>query len=474
MRTALLTALLVVFGLLGARGQGIPEGSRAAGQAQSKVYIPWSDAAAVAVATWRDSLPESLQGLSVVEMESRWPEWVRQRDRDIRARLERGDEDSVVNLWLYGTTFTRWPRAVEPEMARLERGVSADALIAGRLEDLLDGMAQPGTNERLEVAREVLLRRGVDPAVPGGRERARRLLLQARDRMIDEFREYERRVQATARRGDPGETMSVHAILFRERGLSSDTSVLVDFAVDRALRAIASSGALAPGTVRNVGIVGPGLDLTNKADGHDFYPLQTIQPFAVMDALIGLGLGDGAGLRVATFDVSMRVNRHLAAARARAEAGAGYLLHFIRPIHADWRPELLAYVSAFGRHVGQLTSPARVPATAGGLSVSAVQIHPSRVLSIDPWDLNIVMERFAPLAAKDRFDLIIATNVFVYYSRFEQALAMSNVASMLRPGGILITNNAVFPVPPFTASAHHLRASYSDADGDDVFWYERK
>ena len=365
MRAALLTALLVVSGLLGARGQGIPGSSPAAGQALSKVYIPWSDAAAVAVATWRDSLPESLQGLSVVEMESRWPGWVRQRDRDIRARLERGDEDSVVNLWLYGTTFTRWPRAVEPEISRLERGVSADALIAGRLEDLLDGVAHPGTNERLEMAREVLARRGVDPAVPGGRERARRLLLQARDRMIDEFREYERRVQATARRADPSETMSVHAILFRERGLSSDTSVLVDFAVDRALRAIASSGALAPGTVRNVGIVGPGLDLTNKADGHDFYPLQTIQPFAVMDALIGLGLGDAARLRVATFDVSMRVNRHLAAARARAEAGAAYLLHFIRPLDADWRPELLAYMSAFGRHVGQLASPARVPATAG-------------------------------------------------------------------------------------------------------------
>jgi chemotaxis methyl-accepting protein methylase len=38
------------------------------------------------------------------------------------------------------------------------------------------------------------------------------------------------------------------------------------------------------------------------------------------------------------------------------------------------------------------------------------------------------------------FDLIIATNVFIYYDVFDQALAMSNVAAMLRPGGFLLAN----------------------------------
>src|SRR5574341_1475679 len=35
-----------------------------------------------------------------------WVEWLRQHEARLRQRLERGDEDSVVNLWMYGTSFT--------------------------------------------------------------------------------------------------------------------------------------------------------------------------------------------------------------------------------------------------------------------------------------------------------------------------------------------------------------------------------
>jgi chemotaxis methyl-accepting protein methylase len=38
------------------------------------------------------------------------------------------------------------------------------------------------------------------------------------------------------------------------------------------------------------------------------------------------------------------------------------------------------------------------------------------------------------LPATERFDLIIATNIFIYYDVFEQSLAMLNVERMLRPG----------------------------------------
>ena len=46
-----------------------------------------------------------------------------------------------------------------------------------------------------------------------------------------------------------------------------------------------------------------------------------------------------------------------------------------------------------------------------------------------------------------RVDLIVATNVLVYYSVFEQSLALSNVASMLRPGGLFLSNQVVQPLP---------------------------
>jgi hypothetical protein len=39
-----------------------------------------------------------------------------------------------------------------------------------------------------------------------------------------------------------------------------------------------------------------------------------------------------------------------------------------------------------------------------------------------------------------RFDLIVATNIFVHYDACEQSLAHEDVASMLKPGSILLSN----------------------------------
>ena len=63
--------------------------------------------------------------------------------------------------------------------------------------------------------------------------------------------------------------------------------------------------------MRRVGIIGPGLDFADKQEGYDFYPPQTIQPFAVADSLIRLGLASADSLSVTTFDLSTRVERHL-------------------------------------------------------------------------------------------------------------------------------------------------------------------
>jgi hypothetical protein len=47
---------------------------------------------------------------------------------------------------------------------------------------------------------------------------------------------------------------------------------------------------LSIGSVRRAAIIGPGLDYINKADGYDFHPPQTVQPFACIDSLKRLGL----------------------------------------------------------------------------------------------------------------------------------------------------------------------------------------
>ena len=96
--------------------------------------------------------------------------------------------------------------------------------------------------------------------------------------------------------------------------------------------------------------------------------------------------------------------------------------------------------------------------------------------SITPQDLNIVLQRLEPLAADERFDLIIATNILIYYDVFEQSLALANVAEMLRPGGLFLSNNAVFELPTTPMkSAGHTTVLYIDRQYDDhMLWYQRQ
>jgi chemotaxis methyl-accepting protein methylase len=97
------------------------------------------------------------------------------------------------------------------------------------------------------------------------------------------------------------------------------------------------------------------------------------------------------------------------------------------------------------------------------------------VTRVEARDLNVVLQR-PTLGPEDRFDLVIATNVLVYYDVFEQSLALLNIASMTRPGGFLLSNNAVLELPRSPMrSAGYRTTIYSDRenDGDHIVWYRR-
>ena len=104
-----------------------------------------------------------------------------------------------------------------------------------------------------------------------------------------------------------------------------------------------------------------------------------------------------------------------------------------------------------------------------------VRIHPAVVASTVPRDLNIILERL-DLSPERRFDLIIATNILVYYGIFEQSLALSNLASMLRPQGLFLSSDYVYPLPdiPMTIVGDTEVSYTGDATGDFVIWYERR
>jgi len=444
--------------------------------------IPYADAKVI-LARYSDRLPTELNGLSSERLESAWPAFVSRHDSEVRARLERGDEDSVVNFWYYGVTFTRAPRATARGIAQFTRVSShhdplAD-VIQTRLDDLVAGAASPGWNDRLRLVREVLALHGIDPTTPGGKEQAERYLIAAAQRADDDAKHYQHAYQAA----DPSK-FSDYSELFHDRGLSSDTALPVNFAVEQALSNLKAEHKLPLGTVRRVAIIGPGLDITDKAEGFDFYPEQTIQPFAVIDSLVRLGLSPAGDLRLVTFDLNPRVNRHMQDARQRALNGETYVLQLpldlTDPLH-QWQPDLIAYWKQFGNGLGEEVAAIPVPRSLGPVKTRAVRVKPEIVLSITPMDLNIVLERLVgnasrPSAGNDeRFDLILATNVLVYYSSFEQGLALINVSKMLKPGGLFLTNHAVFPVSPLESSPCQVTVVYWDRQRnlDRFFSYRR-
>jgi len=422
----------------------------------SATLIPYEDAKPILQADGRN--------ISATE----WPVWVARRNAEIRARLTQGDEDSVVNLWLYGTSFTKLPRVTDREAAQLASSEKIQDLLLARLDDFVSALAKPGTNERLQFARDLVTRKGIGLSTEAGREKAREYLVGLRERVIAENERYRR----------AAESPSEYATLYRDRGLSSDTRLTASFAIDRALEALAASGWKPAGGVKRVAVVGPGLDFTDKAEGYDFYPQQTIQPFALIDSLARLKLAALGDLRMTTLDLSPRVNRHLEAARRRAESGAPYVIQL--PLATDaakheWHPGFVAYWHDVGAAIGKTVPAAPPPAIAGAVRVRAVAVRPSIVAALTPEDVNIIFERL-PLKDEERFDLIVATNILVYYDGFEQSLALVNIAKMLKPGGYLLTNYAVTLMAPMETTASITMPVFFDTqrNGDTVFAYRKR
>ena len=434
-------------------------------------FVPYSDVAPIFDALRADLLPEDLRDPAT--REPRWTEWITKHDGAVRARVTAGDEDSIVHLLLFGTSFTKAPRASERDLAGLVTTPDvALRTLAARIDDFASAVAAPGANDRLRFARLLVERRKINPATEAGRAELRRYLEQ-RTQVVGGS------VQSS-RLLDPSTAVSDTLTVFRERGLSTDTSLFIDFGVEQALEAMKIAGALRASSVRRVAIVGPGLDFTDKLEGYDFYPEQTIQPFALLDSLRRLELAAQPDVALVAYDLSPRVIGHLDAARARAREGMPYSVVLPRNVDRPWNSDVVEYWQRFGNWVGDAAAGVPPPpASAGRVDVRGVSIRPPTVLSVSAADLNIVSER--PERAPDElFDVVVATNILLYYDVFEQSLAVANIASMLRPGGFLLTNNQIFELPasPLTGAGRtdvvYMSLTGIGETGDRIVWYRKQ
>jgi hypothetical protein len=435
--------------------------------------------------TFSDELPADLQGLSAEKMKKEWPDYVRRHDSEIRKRLLQGDEDSLVNLLLFGTSFTAQPRITGEFLSQAKQQPEAAAaqepgedllsrVLAARISDLIAALAAPGKNERLQYMRRLLEHKGLTFGTPAARDKVRQYFADGVKRVRSEFDEYRKTIEAAHATGDASTEFAARSTLYQKRGISLDTSIMPDYALEEALKLLLKRGLMTKGSVRRAAVIGPGLDFTDKQEGYDFYPQQTTQPFAVIDSLLRLGLAREGDLQVTTFDISPRVNQHLALIRQRAGTGSPYVLQL--PLRKDkaWESGAKAFWEHLGEFVGSPAKPAVVPASVGKLDIRAVRVKPEIVLQVVPIDSNIVWQR-QDLAADRRYDLVVATNILVYYDEFQQALALDNLQSMIRDSGFLLTNNGLPEVPTlgmrqigYSSTAYSSRS----ANGDHIIWYQ--
>jgi hypothetical protein len=398
-----------------------------------------------------------------------WDGWIREQDAQVRGRVDAGVEDSISNFILYGTSYTGLPRFEKPEDALGTDGAISEAARA-RVKMLKATLRSANGQERIRFIRDYLKRKGVAPAD------TERFLTSNLQRFAQEQQAYQKKLDEAQKSGDFNQILLTRGTLYENRGLSADTSLMTNYALEDTLGALIVKGVLTEGKIRRIAVIGPGLDFTNKHNGYDFYPLQTIQPFAVMETALRLKLAKPDEIEVVTLDLNSDVNHHIAELARSARAGRAYTLQLPRDAGADWPPSAAAYWEHFGEILGAQVKPLPVPQSAGAVTLRAVAISPRFGARVTPLDVNIVAQQMN-LQPGQGFDLVIATNILVYYDLFQQGLAMANIAHMMNPGGTFLSND--------TLSAHHVSAlvfldrhsvslSTSGPYGDNVLTFRRQ
>src|SRR5262249_19524270 len=200
--------------------------------------------------------------------------------------------------------------------------------------------------------------------------------------------------------------------VYETRGHSTDTQVEANYAVWNGLQV--ARGIAPEMRVRRVLIVGPGLDFAPRTTLVDAHPPQSFQPYAVADALIGLGLARRGEFAIDCADINGRV--------------IDFINHFAM---GDRRLELYSSTgdAEYARYY------AKLGASTGKRSGDVLRVDADVARAVRAENLNVLTSRW-----ERRYDLVVVTNVLVYFNSDELALALANIATMIAPGGWLLHN----------------------------------
>jgi hypothetical protein len=353
-------------------------------------------------------------------------EYVASLQRETERRERDGEYEHLVYYLLQSRQFTELP-PIEPALSAQQllhqRGAAAPQApepVRRRVADFVEAVSGNPSEPRLAYFKRLLQQKR-----PATKLEERLLCEYAR---VMEFL-YAKEFLAEERT-DPQQREAYLASLYQKRGHSTDTQVEAGFAVAQALAVLKARGAA---QLERVLIVGPGLDFAPRTDLLDSLPPQSYQPFAVADALLALGLADAQRLRVDCVDVNQRVLDHY-----RGLRGAAPRLRLVSgiPLRGEARldDEFRDYFERLGRSIGE-QSPLEQPVP--GRLGKTLAVRREIAARIGAAELDIVTERYAPSPG---YDLVVITNVLGYFDPAQQALALANIESMLKPGGRLIHN----------------------------------
>jgi hypothetical protein len=405
---------------------------------QTPQFVPFSAAEPV-LNTYQSTLPAELKPGNKPTAAA-WDKWVRDQDKNIRARIEEGEENTLTNLLRQGVTYTKEPQITYEYLAEYGSNSFVNNIADKRANDLLVALSSPHPSAGMREMLALLQSKGYSLTTPADKAKVKAYMLANLGRLRDDVAH------------DAAQAKVNKFQAFKDRGISTDSNLYPDYSIDVHLQHMMQEGMLKPGSIHRIAIVGPGLDFVNKKAGTDFYPPQTTQPFAVIDTLARLGLADPNKIQVYTFDVSSRVNKHLDKARKDAAAGKPYVIQLLSSPADGWNK---SYISGFlefwqklGKQIGNSVTPIPVPEEIkGDIWNRSIAVRPDVVKEITPVDMNIVFQTVT-LPADKQFDLVIGTNIFVYYGSLEQSLARANIGVMVKPGGYLISNELLPDTAP--------------------------
>lgn len=419
--------LVVVLALAAARPDGIH-------------FLRWPEMQPVLA-----ELASTGEKLSTFADEKEWDAWIRARDAEIRARVDRGADDSISAWILFGTSFTSQPRiASAPEAVNPAGDLTGNA--RARVTSFLAGLDSQDS-ERFRVVLELLRRQRIS------QEEVEAFL-------TGNLRRYALE-QAGARRTSKN--------MPREQGsLLPDIAWPANFAIQEALRGLKGKGV--PARIRRAAVVGPGLDFAGDPDCADFNAPQSPQPFALLDSILQLGLAQAADAEITAFDIHPWVLAHLRGIKGKT--AQKYVLQFPRKKSAAWNAGLTSYWQHFGDAIGTTAPAAEAPS---GYEVRAIAVKPQLAARLKVEDLDVVAQTSEGAPDKG-FDLVVATNVLGSYNRVEQTLALASMGQMLAGGGLLLVDGA----PPDLKTpqleligVQHVVFTEGGA-GDDVVAYRKR